>query len=116
MSGNSIGSPNVSPGRRGPAPDADSRKHHDCRCRTGIGRLSGASAQEATPKASPESGAAEKTSYLFVQAFQSGSITPADGQKGRYTVTLEQGLGPNEAGQIGFPSPRDCGQPGSTLE
>ncbi len=30
---------------------------------------------------------------LFVQSFQSGSIAPVDGAEGRYTVTLEQGLG-----------------------
>lgn len=30
---------------------------------------------------------------LFVQAFRSGSVTPADGAAGRYTLTLEQGLG-----------------------
>ncbi len=59
------------------------------------GTLAGsqAAAQEATPVASPEPTAGEKTMYLFVQSFQSGSIVPTEGQDGRYTVTLEQGLG-----------------------
>jgi hypothetical protein len=60
----------------------------------GLGR---ANAQDATPVAipagTPEVGAAEKIMYLFVQSFQSGSIAPIEGTDGRYTVTLEQGLG-----------------------
>lgn len=55
--------------------------------------LPSAIAQEAPPVASPEPTAGEKVTYLFVQSFQSGSIAPAAGQDGRYTVTLEQGLG-----------------------
>jgi len=53
-----------------------------------------AAAQDATPEtvlAEPWDG--EKTTYLFVQSFHSGSIVPAEGQDGRYTVTLEQGTG-----------------------
>jgi hypothetical protein len=50
-------------------------------------------AQDATPMAMPETEAAEKVMYLFVQSFQSGSIVPTEGTDGRYTVTLEQGLG-----------------------
>ena len=30
---------------------------------------------------------------LFIQSFQSGSVVPKDGAEGRYTLTLEQGLG-----------------------
>jgi hypothetical protein len=64
---------------------------------TGLGH---AAAQDATPEpgAMPEAIRAEpwtgeKISYLYVQSFQGGSITPTDGAEGRYTVTLEQGTG-----------------------
>jgi hypothetical protein len=30
---------------------------------------------------------------LFVQSFRAGSVAPKDGEQGRYTLTLEQGLG-----------------------
>jgi hypothetical protein len=46
-------------------------------------------AQEATPAATGDDGPA----MLFVQAFQSGSVVPKDGEEGRYILTLEQGLG-----------------------
>jgi hypothetical protein len=57
-----------------------------------------ATAQDATPVASPavtsEGGfTGEKITYLFVQSYQAGSIAPKAGVDGRYTVTLEQGLG-----------------------
>ncbi len=56
--------------------------------------LGSAAAQDATPEASPVApDAVEKISYLFVQSFQSGSIAPTEGKDGRYTVTLEHGLG-----------------------
>ncbi len=45
---------------------------------------------EASPL--PES-SAEPPEMLFIQAFRSGSITPAGDSEGRYTLTLEQGLG-----------------------
>jgi hypothetical protein len=48
-----------------------------------------AQAQEATPAADGEQG----PTMLFLQAFQSGGVTPAEGAEGRYTLTLEQGLG-----------------------
>jgi hypothetical protein len=51
-----------------------------------------AGAQEA-PDATPAPGASEKIPYLFLQAFQSGRVAPAGGEDGRYTLTLEQGLG-----------------------
>ncbi len=47
-------------------------------------------AQDATPAAAEEG---EKVMYLFLQAFQSGSVAPKEGAEGRYTLTLEQGLG-----------------------
>jgi hypothetical protein len=51
-------------------------------------------AQEATLEASPPSDTAgAKTIYLFVQSFQGGSIVPTEGAEGRYTVTLDHGLG-----------------------
>ena len=54
-----------------------------------------AAAQEATPEASPEPAEAsgEKTEFLFVQSFQSGSIVPKEGEAGAWTLTLEEGLG-----------------------
>lgn len=53
-----------------------------------------AAAQEATPATIPaEPWDGEKTTYLFVQSFHSGSITPVENQEGRYTVTLDQGTG-----------------------
>jgi hypothetical protein len=58
------------------------------------GLATAASAQDATPAA--EAGAAEPArapEMLFVQSFQSGSIVPTEGVDGRYTVTLERGLG-----------------------
>jgi hypothetical protein len=52
----------------------------------GLRRVS--QAQESTPAAGGEG-----PTMLFLQAFQSGGITPAEGTEGRYTLTLEQGLG-----------------------
>jgi len=55
-----------------------------------------ATAQDATPDAETVPGDAwsgEKTTYLFVQSFHGGSITPTDDIEGRYTVTLNQGTG-----------------------
>jgi hypothetical protein len=46
-------------------------------------------AQDATPAADGEQG----PTMLFLQAFQSGGVTPAEGADDRYTLTLEQGLG-----------------------
>ena len=46
-------------------------------------------AQEATPSASGD----ETPTMLFVQAFQSGSVSPKEGSEGRYILTLEHGLG-----------------------
>lgn len=55
--------------------------------------FSSTSAQNATPVATLEESASDASSYLFVQSFQSGSITPTDGQDDRYTVRLDHGLG-----------------------
>ena len=57
-------------------------------------------AQDAMPPASPAAmpaedyvlGSYDKTTYLFVQSFQSGSVT-ANSDNDRYTLTLESGLG-----------------------
>ncbi len=46
---------------------------------------------EATPAVVPEMG--DKTMFLFIQSFQSGSIAPASEGVATHTVTLEQGLG-----------------------
>jgi hypothetical protein len=43
--------------------------------------------------ATPETATGDKTMYLFVQSFQSGSITPSTSEFGTHTVTLEQGWG-----------------------
>ncbi|HEV2527138.1 MAG TPA: hypothetical protein VGT61_01640, partial [Thermomicrobiales bacterium] len=62
-----------------------------------------ATAQDATPPGdmgTPDamgtpgaSDAATRTEFLFVQSFQAGSIEPKEGVDGRYTLTLEAGLG-----------------------
>jgi len=56
-----------------------------------------ASAQDATPAASPETvavpDAPPTSTQLFVQSFQSGSIAPSTSEFGTHTVTLEQGMG-----------------------
>lgn len=54
------------------------------------GEFSHVAAQEASPVASD--GTAEPE-YLFLQSFQQGSIAPKEGEDGKYTLTLEQGLG-----------------------
>jgi hypothetical protein len=53
------------------------------------GLVAAAGAQEATPVPSGK----EAPTMLFLQAFRSGGVTPAEGAEGRYTLTLEQGLG-----------------------
>src|SRR5215218_5357799 len=50
-----------------------------------------ASAQDATPDAAAEGTSAP--AMLFVQTYQSGTITPTEGVDGRYTLTLEGGHG-----------------------
>lgn len=51
-----------------------------------------ASAQDATP--APDAPTApEPPELLFVQSFQSGTITPSEGEDSRYTVTLDHGIG-----------------------
>ncbi|MGN6033461.1 MAG: hypothetical protein ACTHQE_17550 [Thermomicrobiales bacterium] len=55
----------------------------------GIGQSAGA--QDASPVASPPPG--KNTETLFLQAYQSGSITPNPAVAGQYTLTLDQGLG-----------------------
>ncbi len=53
-------------------------------------------AQDATPAPSdlPDADdAGSGPAMLFLQSFKSGSIAPKDGDKGRYVLTLEQGLG-----------------------
>ncbi len=49
-----------------------------------------ARAQEATP-APADPG--DKTMFLFLQSFQSGSLAPVVGAEDRYTLTLDQGMG-----------------------
>ncbi len=61
---------------------------------TGIAGVDGdtIAAQEATPAVEQAEHATHPT-MLFVQSFQSGHIAPKAGEEGRYTVTLEHGLG-----------------------
>jgi hypothetical protein len=47
----------------------------------------------ADPVATPVPDIEQGPEMLFVQSFQSGSIAPTQGAEGRYTVTLEHGLG-----------------------
>lgn len=51
-----------------------------------------ARAQEATPEASPAE-SFKKSQYLFVQSFNSGTITQSDAGDGSYTLSLQHGLG-----------------------
>ena len=53
-------------------------------------RTFSAQAQEATPVAPA---ADHGPAMLFIQSFESGRIAPVEGGDGRYTVTLEHGLG-----------------------
>ena len=47
-----------------------------------------------TPRnATPAPGEGEKVAYLFIQSFQAGALTPKVGEEGRFTLTLESGLG-----------------------
>src|SRR5262245_34222352 len=50
-------------------------------------------AQEATPAADASTGADRDPTVLFVQTYQSGTITPVEGADGRYTLKLEPGTG-----------------------
>jgi hypothetical protein len=52
--------------------------------------LRAGAAQEATP---PAVAAGEQTTFLFLQSFRSGSVAAKEDAVGRYTLTLEQGLG-----------------------
>jgi hypothetical protein len=55
--------------------------------------LAGNAGAQGTPEATPAADGEQGPTMLFVQAFQSGGVTPAEGAEGRYTLTLEQGLG-----------------------
>jgi hypothetical protein len=59
------------------------------------GLAGAADAQDAGQKTAQDSAADAKRgpTMLFVQSFQSGSVAAKDGEQGRYTLTLEQGLG-----------------------
>ena len=61
----------------------------------GLGRTATVQAQEATPgmPATPAAAGGHKIAFLFLQAFKSGRVEPKEGVDGRYTLTLEQGLG-----------------------
>jgi len=59
-----------------------------------VGLTRTASAQDATPDATPIASDTEHgPTTLFLQSFQQGGVAPKDGEEGTYTVTLEQGLG-----------------------
>jgi hypothetical protein len=51
----------------------------------------GARAQQATPEASADG--QDEPILLFLQAFRAGGVTPSADTQGRFTLTLEQGLG-----------------------
>jgi hypothetical protein len=59
---------------------------------TAAGLARSAHAQDATP-ATSEAGPEEGPTMLFLQAFQSGTVAPKEGDEDRYILTLEQGLG-----------------------
>lgn len=54
----------------------------------GRGQFTPAQAQHATPAADRDG-----PTMLYIQSFQAGSVVPKDGADGRYTLTLESGLG-----------------------
>ena len=62
-----------------------------------VTRIGTATAQDATPAATPEVMALplvdQPPAQLFVQAFRSGSIAPSVSEFGTHTVTLAQGMG-----------------------
>jgi hypothetical protein len=62
---------------------------------TAVRMTSDTEAQDATPAtpATPAADGEQGPTMLFLQAFQSGGVTPAEGAEGRYTLTLEGGLG-----------------------
>ena len=55
------------------------------------GLASAAQAQESTPAVLAADG--DGPTMLFVQSFRAGSVVPKDGATGRFTLTLERGLG-----------------------
>lgn len=55
--------------------------------------ISGAAAQDSATPVASDGTRAEAPAMLFVQSFQAGSIEPKAGEEGRYTVTLDHGLG-----------------------
>jgi hypothetical protein len=69
---------------------------------TGVARAQDATPEPAatpggtpvTPDGTPAAARqADDPSFLFVQSFGSGTLAPADGEAGRYTLTLAEGLG-----------------------
>ncbi|HYH10768.1 MAG TPA: hypothetical protein VD789_00340 [Thermomicrobiales bacterium] len=60
----------------------------------GVGTVASSTvgAQEVTPVLSRDDTTGPE--MLFVQSYESGSVAPKAGEDGRYTVTLEHGLGP----------------------
>ncbi len=59
----------------------------------GPGLARQAVAQDAAATPATTSAEDEAPMFLFLQAFQSGSVVPKEGAEGRYVLTLEQGLG-----------------------
>ncbi|HEV2528259.1 MAG TPA: hypothetical protein VGT61_07430, partial [Thermomicrobiales bacterium] len=53
----------------------------------------GAGAPASGTPAAGGTGTPDKLTFLFVQSFQAGTISPKEGADGRYTLTLEAGLG-----------------------
>lgn len=58
-----------------------------------LGRAPAQAGPDTGGNATPGATAVENTEFLFVQSFQAGSIAPMEGIEGRYTVSLEEGLG-----------------------
>jgi hypothetical protein len=58
-----------------------------------VGALGAISVTGAAQEATPAGEDTTAPAMLFVQSFQSGSIVPKEGVEGRYTVTLDHGLG-----------------------
>jgi hypothetical protein len=67
------------------------RSGRSAQARPDFGRDATPAAGEATPAASPAVTNGEKTEFLFVQAFEDGTLVPKPGEEGVFVLTLNSG-------------------------
>jgi len=82
----------VTPGAAGDPREAGAPAGGTRAAEAGIAVLA-APAPGATAIATPVASGAKPITFLFLQSFDSGSLTPKAGTPDRYTLTLKQGLG-----------------------